>query len=79
MSLCEAGQQFVTVTGVYKKNVELMFMHGNPSIRFLEEVATAPDAADRTIRWSVTYLVEKVDENQAPNAPLEHLPSMTPP
>lgn len=62
MSLCEAGQQNVTVTSVFKKSVELMFVHGNSGIRYLDEVAIAPDATDRTVRWSVRYLVHKVEE-----------------
>lgn len=62
MSLCEAGQQNVTVTNVFKKSVELMFMHGNSRIRNLDEVVIAPDATDRTVRWSVRYLVHKVEE-----------------
>lgn len=79
MSLCEAGQQFVTVTGVYKKNVELMFMHGNSLIRYLEDVVTAPVACDKTIKWSMRYLVEKADEVQALQSLPAHLPSMTQP
>ena len=61
MSLCEAGQQYVTVTKIHKKNVELMFMHTNPGIRYLEEVLAAPAMCDRTVRWSVRYLVDKAD------------------
>ena len=78
-ALCESGQQFVTVTGVYKKNVELMFMHGNPSIRYLEDVATASDACDRTIRWSLTYLVDKADDIQTLHSQPEHMPSTVQP
>ena len=72
MSLCEAGQQSVTVTGVYKKNVELMFMHANSAIRHLEEVVTAPAACDKAIKWSVRYLVEKSAETQPPNSHPQH-------
>lgn len=79
MSLCEAGQQFVTVTGVYKKNVELMFLHTNPTIRCLEEVATAPDVCDKTIKWSVRYLVEKGDERQPIQSDSDCLPTQEQP
>lgn len=61
MSLCEAGQQYVTVTKVHKKSVGLMFIHGNPSIRYLDEVVAAPVLCDRTVRWSVRYLVVKAE------------------
>lgn len=64
MSLCEAGRQSVTVTGVYKKNVELMFVHANSSVRYLEEVVTATSASDKTIEWSARYLVEKAADSQ---------------
>lgn len=72
MSLCEAGQQSVTVTGVYKKNVELMFMHANSAIRYLEEAVTATAACDKTIKWSVTYLVDKVADIQPLNSHVQH-------
>ena len=65
MSLCEAGQQYVTVTKVHKKSVELMFMHGNPDIRNLDDVLGAAAVCDRTVRWSVRYLVEKSNTTQA--------------
>ena len=65
MSLCEAGQQFVTVTKVHKKSVELMFTHTNPEIRYLEEVLAAPAACDRRVRWSIRYLVDKADTTQS--------------
>ena len=73
MSLCEAGQQLVMITGVYKKNVELMFMHGNSAIRYLEEVVTAPDASDKMIKWSVRYLVEKGDDRQTLRTDTEYM------
>ena len=63
-SLCEAGQQYVTVTRVHKKNVQLMFGHECSWIRNLDEVVTAPDEHDRTVRWSVRYLVDKAAETQ---------------
>lgn len=62
MSLCEAGQQNVTVTNVFKKSVELMSTHPNSGIRYLDEVVIAPVAADRTVLWSVRYLVHKVEK-----------------
>ena len=68
MSLCEAGQQSVIITGVYKKNVELMFMHANSAICYLEEVVTAPAVCDNTIEWSVRYLVDKDAAIQPTNA-----------
>ena len=64
MSLCEAGQQYVTATRVHKKNVELMFGQGNSGIRNLDEVVTTPDVCDRTVRWFARYLVDKADETQ---------------
>ena len=72
MTLCEAGQQSVTITGVYKKNVELMFLHANSAIRYLEQVVTAPAVGDKTIVWSVRYLVDKATEIQPPNSHPEH-------
>ena len=75
MSLCEAGQQYVTVTEVHKKNVELMFMHGNSAIRYLDEVVNATAAVDKTIKWSVTYLVDKAEERERLNSHPDHLPS----
>lgn len=72
MSLCEAGEQFVTVTGVYKKSVGLMFLHENPAIRHLEEVVLAPAASDKTIKWSVRFLVEKGEERQRTTTHTEH-------
>lgn len=72
LSLCEAGQQSVTITGVYKKNVQLMFMHANTAIRHLEDVATASAACDKTIEWSVRYLVDKAAEMQPTHSHLEH-------
>ena len=65
MSLCEAGQQYVTVTKVHKKSVELMFMHGNTDIRNLDDVLASPAMIDRTVRWSARYLVEKANVAQA--------------
>lgn len=62
MSLCEAGQQNVTVTNVFKKSVELMSTHPTSGVRYLDEVVTAPVAADRTVLWSVRYLVHKVEK-----------------
>lgn len=59
MSLCEAGQQSVTITGVYKRNVDLMFMHSNTTIQHLEDVVLAPALCDKTIKWSVRFLVDK--------------------
>lgn len=64
-SLCEGGQQSVTITGCYKKNVLLMFLHANPAIRLLEDVVTAPAACDKSIRWSPRYLVDKAAGRQA--------------
>lgn len=64
MSLCEAGQQYVTITRVHKKNVELMFMHGSPEIRNLDDVLVAPALCDRMVRWSVRYLVDKLKVTQ---------------
>lgn len=58
-TLCKGGHQFVTVTRVHKKNVELMFKHGNPAISNLDEAVTAPDVCDRTVMWSVRFLVDK--------------------
>lgn len=64
MTLCEAGQQYVSVTKVHKKSVELMFMHANPYIRNLDEVIVAPVLCDRTVRWSARYLVDKATISQ---------------
>ena len=72
MSLCEAGQQYVTVTEVHKKNVELMFVHGNSAIRNLDDVATASAACDKIIRWSATYLVDKAEERERLNSHPEY-------
>ena len=62
--LCEVGQQYVTVTMVHKKNVELMFEHDNSKIHNLDEVVASPAAFDRTVLWSVRYLVDKAEETQ---------------
>jgi hypothetical protein len=59
MSLCEGGQQYVTVTKVHKKSEELMLPHRNPDIRNLDEVLAAPAACDKTVRWILRYLVDK--------------------
>lgn len=75
MSLCEAGQQYVTVTEVHKKNVDLMFMHGNSAIRNLDEAVTARNACDKAIRWSVTYLVDKAEERARSSSHPEYPPS----
>jgi hypothetical protein len=64
MSLCEGGQQSVTITGCYKRNVLLMFLHANPAIRLLEDVVTASAASDKSIRWSPRYLVDKAAGRQ---------------
>lgn len=64
MSLCEAGQQYVAITRVHKKNVELMFGHRNPAIRTLDEAVTAPTVCDRTVRWSVRWLVDKASQTE---------------
>ena len=69
MSLCEAGQQSVMVTGVYKKNVELMFLHANTAVRYLEDVVTAQVACDKTIEWSALYVVDKAAVIQQAQAP----------
>ena len=63
-TLCEEGQQYVTVTRVFKKNVGLMSEHGSSWIRNLDEAVTAPDAFDRMVRWSVRFLVDKAGETQ---------------
>lgn len=62
MSLSETSQQYVTVTRVHKKNLELMFMHGNSDIHKLDEVVTTPVVCDRMVRWFVRYLVHKVEK-----------------
>jgi hypothetical protein len=61
MLLCEVGQQYVTDTQVHKKSVELMFMHGNSDIHYLDEVQAAIDVCDMTVRWSVRYMVDKAE------------------
>jgi hypothetical protein len=30
MTLCEAGEQYVTITKVHMRNAVLMFLHANP-------------------------------------------------
>jgi hypothetical protein len=62
LSLSEAGQQSVMVTGAYKKSVPLMSVHANPKIRHLDEVVTATAACDNTITWQARYLVDKAAE-----------------
>lgn len=62
MSLCENGLQKVKVTAVFKKNVQLMFTDDNPTLQFLDQVVTPPAPSNTTIKWSVRYLVEKVEE-----------------
>ena len=62
--LCEGDQQSVTITGCYKKNVLLMFLHANPTIRLLEDVVTAPAGCDKSIMWSPRYLVDKAAGRQ---------------
>lgn len=71
-SLCEEGHQSVTVTGAYKKKVDLMFLPANPAIRFLDDVVTARAPADRTIKWSARFLVEKAADRHEPNEHAEH-------
>lgn len=65
LSLCEAGQQYVTLTKVRRKGGELMFDHANPYIRNLDEALAAPVLCDRTVRWSTRYLVEKASATRA--------------
>lgn len=62
MSLCEGGLQYVKVTRVYKKNVELMFVDEKSSHQYLDDVVTPPAPTDTTVKWSVRYLVEKEKE-----------------
>lgn len=57
--LCEQAQQSVTITGVYKKHVDLMSKHSNTTIQHLEDVVLAPALCDKTIKWSVRFLVDK--------------------
>jgi hypothetical protein len=68
MSLSEAGEQSVTITGCYKKSVNLMFTHANPMIRHVDDVVLAPAASDKTIKWSVRHLVDKAEASQPPNS-----------
>lgn len=63
-SLCDAGEQRVTVTGAYKKSVNLMFPPANTAIRFLDDVVTAPVLSEKTIKWSVRFLVDKATVTQ---------------
>jgi hypothetical protein len=72
MSLCEAGHQAVTVTGAYKKSVNLMFEHANSMIRYLDDVVTAAAKCDNTIKWSNRFLVEKAEARVALNPHQEH-------
>lgn len=60
--LFEDGTQHVTVTGVYKKNVELMYVDRTSNKRFLDDVLTPPAAPGTTAIWCVRYLVPKEDE-----------------
>jgi hypothetical protein len=60
-SLREAGQQYVVITNVIKKNQVLMFEHRNAAFRYLQEAHASTAVCDRTVRWSVTYLVDKAD------------------
>jgi hypothetical protein len=71
LSLSEAGDQTVTVTGCYKKNIMLMCEHANTAIRYLEDVVTATAACDKTVKWNVRYVVEKAAELQPANLHLE--------
>lgn len=67
MALCEGGDQYVMVTGAYKKSVKVMFPHANTAIRHLEDAVLAPAVSDKTIKWSARYLVDKAAEIQTSN------------
>jgi hypothetical protein len=58
-SLREAGQQYVTVTKVHRKDQVLMYLHTNPLIRRMDEALAANAVCDRTVRWSARYLIDK--------------------
>ena len=45
-----------------QQNVELMFTKENPTFQYLDQVVTPPAPSNTTIKWSVRYLVEKVEE-----------------
>lgn len=61
MALCEGGLQYVKITGILKKNVELMFVDDNSNFRYLDNVVTPPAPSETMVRWSVRYLADKDD------------------
>lgn len=77
--LCEAGHQSVTVTGVYKKNVSLMFPHANSMIRHLEDVVLAGPLCGKEIKWSARFLVDKAAERMPLQPHPEHPTTKRPP
>ena len=61
-TLFEDGLQNVTVTRVFKRNVELMYAERTSPQRFLDDVVTPPAKPGTTTKWSVRFLVPKEDE-----------------
>lgn len=64
MTLSEAGEQYVTITKVHRRSAVLMFLHANPEFRNLDDVVDAPAVCDKTVKWSVRYLVDKCTPTQ---------------
>ena len=60
--LYEDGLQNVTVTRVFKRNVELMYPDRTSPIRFLDDVLIPPAPPDTTAKWCVRYLVPKEEK-----------------
>ena len=60
--LCEDGQQMVTVTKIYKKNTELMYIEDDTISKYLDDYVTPPAHPDTIVRWKSRYLAEKEDD-----------------
>ena len=58
-TLWEDGLQNVTVTRVYKKKVDLMYVDRTSARRFLDDMLIPPAPPGTMAKWSVRFLVPK--------------------
>lgn len=62
-TLFEDGLQDVTVTRVFKRKVDLMYVDATSKRRFLDDMVAPPAPVGTKALWSVRFLVPKDDQS----------------
>lgn len=60
--LSNEGVQMVQVRKVHRKNVPVMFLTGNDSVKFLDDAVCFSDPPTIALKWTARHLVE-IDNN----------------